>query len=100
MDAALKHAIGELLLSAVPTIVLFLSLYLAYFKLVHQPLMKVLAERHSKTAGAVAKAQADIAEAEARTRQQHPSRPAYFDKYLQALAAANISTEAGEAAGF
>lgn len=67
MDAALQRAIGELLLNAVPTILLFLFLYVAYRKLVHEPLMKVLAERHAKTAGAVAKAQADIAAAEART---------------------------------
>lgn len=67
MDAALQRAIGELLLNSVPTIVLFLLLYVAYRKLVHEPLMKVLAERHAKTAGAVAKAQADIAAAEART---------------------------------
>jgi len=33
------------------------------------------------------------AEAEARARQQHPSRPAYFDRYLQALAAANTSAQ-------
>ena len=67
MDAALQRAIGELLLNAVPTILLFLFLYVAYRKLVHDPLMKVLAERHAKTAGAVAKAQADIAAAEGRT---------------------------------
>ena len=67
MDAALQRAIGELLLNAVPTILLFLFLYGAYRKLVHEPLMKVLAERYAKTAGAVAKAQADIAAAEGRT---------------------------------
>lgn len=67
MDAALQRALGELLLNAVPTIALFLLLYVAYRKLVHDPLMKVLAERHAKTAGAVAKAKADIAAAEART---------------------------------
>jgi len=67
MDAALQRAIGELLLNAVPTIVLFLLLFVAYLKLVHQPLLKVLAERHAQTAGAVAKAQADVAAAEART---------------------------------
>jgi F-type H+-transporting ATPase subunit b len=67
MDAALQRALGELLLSAVPTILLFLFLFVAYLKLVHQPLLKVLAERHAKTAGAVAKAQSDIAAAEART---------------------------------
>src|SRR5438270_13298497 len=67
MDAALKKAIGELLLNAVPTIILFAIVYLAYRFLVHNPLAKVLAERHSKTEGAVAKAQADIAAAEAKT---------------------------------
>jgi F-type H+-transporting ATPase subunit b len=35
--------------------------------LVHNPLAKVLAERHEKTAGAVAKAQADIKAAESKT---------------------------------
>jgi F-type H+-transporting ATPase subunit b len=68
MDAALKKALGELLLSAVPTIVMFAMLYLAYRFLVHNPLMKVLAERHSKTEGAVAKAQADVAAADAKTK--------------------------------
>lgn len=67
MDAALQRALGELLLNAVPTIVLFLLLNFAYRRLVHDPLLKVLAERHAKTTGAVAKAQADIAAAEART---------------------------------
>jgi F-type H+-transporting ATPase subunit b len=67
MDDALKQALGELLLNAVPTIILFLLLYVAYRKLVHEPLMKVLSERHARTTGAVAKAQADIAEAESRT---------------------------------
>jgi F-type H+-transporting ATPase subunit b len=68
MDAALKKAIGELLLNAVPTMILFAILYLAYKFLVHNPLAKILAERHSKTEGAVAKAQADVAAAEAKTK--------------------------------
>src|SRR4051812_489307 len=68
MDAALKKAIGELLLNAVPTIIMFFILYFAYRLLVHNPLAKVLAERHSKTAGAVAKAQADVAAADAKTK--------------------------------
>ena len=68
MDAALRKAIGELLLSAVPTIIMFAILYLAYRFLVHNPLAKVLKERHSKTEGAVAKAQADVAAADAKTK--------------------------------
>jgi F-type H+-transporting ATPase subunit b len=67
MDEALKKALGELLLSAIPTILMFVILYLAYRLLVHKPLMRVLDERHNKTEGAVAKAQADIAAAEAKT---------------------------------
>ena len=67
MDEALKKALGELLLSAIPTIIMFVILYLAYRLLVHKPLMRILEERHSKTEGAVAKAQADIAAAEAKT---------------------------------
>ena len=42
-------------------------LYAIYTTLVHKPLVKVLAERRSKTEGAVEKARADIAAAEART---------------------------------
>ena len=38
-----------------------------YTAVVHKPLVKVLAERHSRTEGAIEKARADIAQAEART---------------------------------
>jgi F-type H+-transporting ATPase subunit b len=67
MDAALIKAIGELLLNAVPTILIFLGLFAAYTGLVHRPLLKVLAERHARTEGAVAKAQTNIAAADAKT---------------------------------
>ena len=67
MDASLQKALGELLLTAVPTTILFIILLAAYRVLVHNPLARVLAERHEKTAGAVAKAQADIAAAEKKT---------------------------------
>jgi F-type H+-transporting ATPase subunit b len=67
MDLALQKALGELLLNAVPTIVLFLLLFFCYTALVHRPLLKVLAERHAMTEGAVAKAQTDIAAADAKT---------------------------------
>jgi F-type H+-transporting ATPase subunit b len=66
MDLILKQ-LGELLLGAIPTIVLLLTLYALYHVLVHVPLQKVLAERHARTEGAVQKARADIAAAEART---------------------------------
>jgi F-type H+-transporting ATPase subunit b len=66
MDETLKQ-VGELLLGSIPTIVFMVLLYAIYTGLVHKPLVKVLGERRSKTEGAVEKARADIAAAEART---------------------------------
>lgn len=65
MDETLRQ-IGELLLGAVPTVVLFGLLYVSYRVLLHQPLKAVLAERRQKTQGAMEKAQADVAAAAAR----------------------------------
>jgi F-type H+-transporting ATPase subunit b len=66
MDQTL-HQLGELLLGAVPTVILLALLYALYANLVHRPLGRVLEERRSKTEGAVEKSRADIAAAEART---------------------------------
>ena len=66
MDDTLRQ-VGELLLAAVPTMALFGLLYVCYRFLLHQPLEAVLAERRRKTEGAIEKAQADIASADART---------------------------------
>ena len=65
MDETLRQ-IGELLLGAVPTVILFGLLYASYRVLLHKPLEAVLEERHRKTQGAMEKAQADIASADAR----------------------------------
>jgi F-type H+-transporting ATPase subunit b len=59
--------LGELLRSAVPTIVLLLLLYAMYHYVVHVPLQRVLAERRDRTQGAVERARADIAAAEAKS---------------------------------
>jgi F-type H+-transporting ATPase subunit b len=66
MDQTLRQ-LGELLLGAVPTVILLGALYILYTFLVHRPLTAVLAERRSLTQGAMEKARADIAAAEART---------------------------------
>jgi F-type H+-transporting ATPase subunit b len=66
MDQTLKQ-LGELLLGAVPTVILLAFLYALYTVLVHKPLERVLAERRSRTEGAVEKSKSDIAAAEART---------------------------------
>jgi len=66
MDQTLRQ-LGELLLGAVPTVFLLGTLFILYTFLVHRPLTAVLAERRSRTQGAMEKARADIAAAEART---------------------------------
>jgi len=66
MDQTLRQ-LGELLLGAVPTVILLATLYVLYTFLVHRPLTIVLTERRNRTQGAMEKARADIAAAEART---------------------------------
>jgi F-type H+-transporting ATPase subunit b len=66
MDETLRQ-VGGLLLGSVPTIIFFLLLYGLYTVLVHRPLTRVLGERRARTEGAIEKARADIAAAEART---------------------------------
>src|SRR6266705_6322688 len=66
MDEILAQ-LGGLLLGSVPTIIFLVLLYAIYTGLMHRPLVRVLAERHAKTEGAIERARADIAAAEART---------------------------------
>jgi len=66
MDETLRQ-LGGLLLGSVPTIIFMVLVYGLYTAIVHRPLVRVLAERRSKTEGAVEKARADISAAEART---------------------------------
>ena len=66
MDQTLNQ-LGELLLGAVPTVILLALLYALYTTIVHKPLQRVLEERRSKTEGAIEKSKADVAAADART---------------------------------
>ena len=66
MDEILSQ-LGGLLLGSIPTIIFVVMLYATYSVLVHKPLVRALAERHARTEGAMEKARADIAAAEART---------------------------------
>ena len=86
MDQTL-HQLGELLLGAVPTVILLALLYTLYTFIVHKPLKRVLEERRSKTEGAVEKSRADIARAEARTAE-------YEQKLREARAAIFRTQEA------
>lgn len=71
--------IGALLLSAIPTILLFIVLVAAYQILVQGPLNRMLAERRARTEGAVENAHKAIAQAEAKAAE-------YADKLRQARA--------------
>jgi F-type H+-transporting ATPase subunit b len=59
--------LGELLLSSLPTLILFIVLVLAYQFLVQGPLSRTLKERRARTSGAVEEANKAIAAAEAKT---------------------------------
>lgn len=66
MDAIAKQ-IGGLLLGAVPTMLFFIVLVIAYGLLVRRPLDAVLAERRKRTSGAVEQARSAMSAAEAET---------------------------------
>ena len=68
MDTTLQQ-VGQLLLDAIPTVVLLLLLYAIYQNFLRKPLERVLAQRRERTEGAVAKARAEVASAEARTQE-------------------------------
>ena len=86
MDETLRQ-LGELLLGSVPTVIMVALLYVLYRAIVHKPLARVLAERRSKTEGAVEKSKADIAAADARTAE-------YEQKLREARAAVFRAQEA------
>lgn len=85
MDQTLQQ-LGELLLGAIPTVVLLTIMYALYTVIVHKPLRAVLEERRAKTEGAIEKSKADIAAAEARTAE-------YEQKLREARAAVFRSQE-------
>jgi F-type H+-transporting ATPase subunit b len=66
MDQILNQ-LGGLVLGAVPTMIFFILLVVAYGILVRQPLDKVLAERRARTSGAMEQAREAISAAEAET---------------------------------
>src|SRR5215831_7585043 len=59
--------VGQLLISAIPTILGLLVVWVGYRFIVHGKLQQVLEQRHALTQGAIQKAQQEIAAAEART---------------------------------
>jgi len=73
--------LGELLVSSIPTALLFIALVLAYQFLIQAPLTAVLVKRRALTEGAMEDARKAIAAAEAKTQE-------YADRLRQARAEA------------
>jgi F-type H+-transporting ATPase subunit b len=63
------HQLGELFLQAVPTILIVLAFYLVMRALFFKPLLKVMAEREARTAGALQAATAAEAAASEKVKQ-------------------------------
>jgi F-type H+-transporting ATPase subunit b len=68
MDEILQKLV-PLAIGSVPTMLIFLFLVLAYKYILHGPLLKVLAERRARTEGALEKAHAAIAAADAKAQE-------------------------------
>jgi F-type H+-transporting ATPase subunit b len=81
-EPSLIDQVGQLLLNAVPTTLLFLVLVISYQVLVQGPLTRTLAERRARTDGAVEEAHKAIARAEQRAQEYAASlRQARADIY-------------------
>jgi F-type H+-transporting ATPase subunit b len=68
MDEILQQLV-PLLIGSVPTMIIFILLVIAYKVILHGPLLKVLAERRARTEGAIEKAHAAIAAADAKAQE-------------------------------
>ena len=69
IESDLSRQVGELVLGSVPTMLIFLILVGAYTVLVYRPLRRTLAERRARTEGAIEKAHAAIAAADAKSQE-------------------------------
>ena len=107
MNETLRQ-LGELLLSSVPAIIALLIVWSAYRLIVHTRLQQVLAERHTRTEGAIEQAKLAISSAETRTaeyeqrvrearsaiyKQQEARRQRMIEDHNAALAQARSQAE-------
>ena len=108
MDDTIRQ-LGELALGAIPTIILFIFIWILYRFIVHGALVKALTERRTQTVGAVEKSKKDIAAAEEKTseyerkinearlavfRTQESRRQRILDQKMMAIAEARAAAEA------
>jgi F-type H+-transporting ATPase subunit b len=108
------HQLGELFLQAVPTVLIVLAFYLILRSLFFKPLLQVMAERDSRTAGARKAAEAAQAAAAEKVKQyqdalkqaraqvygeQDAARKKLLDERAALLKAARTTAAAEVAAG-
>ncbi|HUB20067.1 MAG TPA: ATP synthase F0 subunit B [Acidobacteriaceae bacterium] len=67
--AELLRQLGDLALGAIPTLILFIVLVLAYRFILYGPLIRARAERRERTSGALEKSRLAIAQADVRTQE-------------------------------
>lgn len=85
---AIGHQLGELFLGAVPTVLIILLFYFIFRALFFKPLLQVMAERESRTAGAqAAAAEAQAAAAERVKQYQKALKQARGQVYAEQEAA-------------
>ena len=93
----LLQQLGGLVLGSAPTMVLFLITLAVYRLLVHAPLKKILQQRYDRTQGAIEKAHAAIAAAEAKTTEYEErlraARAGIFRDRHERLHAIHVETE-------
>jgi hypothetical protein len=65
----LLQQLGELALGAIPTLILFITLVLAYRYILYGRLMETRAEREERTAGALEKSRQAIGQADVRSQE-------------------------------
>jgi F-type H+-transporting ATPase subunit b len=68
-EPSIADQVGQLMVGAIPTALLFILLVLTYQFLVQRPLSRTLAERRARTEGAVEAAQQAIGRAEEKARE-------------------------------
>jgi len=91
--------LGRLLRGSIPTIIFLVLLYWIYTLLLHRPLVRTLEERRRRTSGALEKARADIAAADARTAEyEQRLRDARVALFRSMEARRRQATQAREAA--
>jgi F-type H+-transporting ATPase subunit b len=93
------HALGGILLKAVPTFVLVLVLYAYLTRMFFRPMEKVLKQRYEATEGARKLAEESLAKAAARTQEYEAALRSARGEIYQEMSGMRLKLQAERAAG-